>query len=575
MTARQYPTRQTRRSTPLDPADLVVIFGFLALIWALAQIRPAIVAPPATTIDLAPGNLPYYALRSATRMFAGLILSVIFTLAYGYAAAKSRRAARVLIPLLDVLQSVPVLGFLSFIVPMLVALSPGSVLGLEFASIFAIFTSQAWNMTFSFYHSLVTLPGDLKEAVRLYHVPLWQRFIRLEVPSAMIGLIWNGMMSFGGAWFFLAASEAISVNNQSYTLPGIGSYVQLAINGQNWGALAVALVTMITMIVLIDQLFWRPMVAWAERFKFEESESGNAAQSWFLDLLKRSHILSRASAALSPLSESVTNRLAKVTIPRERVTVSVQRQQRIDQTYNLVLGLGLIAAVIYLVLFIHNGGIGLDEVGKVFLYGLITFARVMVLIVIAALIWTPVGVYIGLHPRVSQYAQPVVQILASFPANFLFPLATVFFLQANININIGGILLMALGTQWYILFNSIAGAIALPNDLREMATNMGLRGWRKWRDVLLPGIFPAWVTGAITASGGAWNASIVAEIVTWGSTTLTATGLGAYVAQASQSGDTARLVLGISVMSLFVVGVNRLFWQRLYHLAETRYRIGA
>ncbi|MHB8628099.1 MAG: ABC transporter permease [Aggregatilineales bacterium] len=575
MTTRQYPTRQTRRTMPLDPADLVVIFGFLALIWAFAQIRPAIVAPPVTTIDLAPGNLPYYALRSALRMFAGLFLSIVFTLSYGYAAAKSRRAARVLVPLLDVLQSVPVLGFLSFIVPMLVALSPGSVIGLEFASIFAIFTAQAWNMTFSFYHSLITLPTDMKEAARLYHLPLWQRFIRLEVPSAMIGLIWNGMMSFGGAWFFLAASEAISVNNRNYTLPGVGSYVALAISGQNWGALAWALVTMITMIVLIDQLFWRPLVAWTERFKFEESESGDAAQSWFLDLLKRSQILSRGSAALSPLTEWIGNRLAKVTIPRERVTVNVQRQERIDQTYNGVLIVGLIAAVIYLVVFIHNGGIMLDEVAKVLVYGLITFVRVMVLIVVAALIWTPIGVYIGLHPRFSQYAQPVVQILASFPANFLFPLATIFFLQAHISINIGGILLMALGTQWYILFNSIAGAIALPNDLREMATNMGLRGWRKWRDVLLPGIFPAWVTGAITASGGAWNASIVAEIVTWGSTTLTATGLGAYVAQQSASGDSARLVLGISVMSLFVVGVNRLFWQRLYHLAETRYRIGA
>ena len=573
MTARQYPTPQTRRTMPFDAADVVVIVGFLALIWALAQIRPAIVAPPASSIDLAPINLPYYALRSALRMFAGLVLSTIFTLAYGYAAAKSRRAERVLVPLLDVLQSIPVLGFLSFIVPTLVAFSPGSVLGLELASIFAIFTSQAWNMTFSFYHSLITLPGDLKEAARLYHLPLWQRFTRLEVPSAMIGLIWNGMMSFGGAWFFLAASEAISVNNQNFVLPGIGSYVQLAINHQNWSALALALITMIIMIILIDQLFWRPLVAWAERFKIEESE-GTTAQSWFLNLLKRSHVLSFIASALSPFTEWITNRVAKMTIPHERVAVNSQRQRRADQLYNLLLLVILVAGGAYLLLFIANGSIGIDEIVKVLLYGLITFARVLVLIAVAAVIWTPIGVYIGLHPRVSQFAQPIVQILASFPANFLFPLATIFFLRAHIDINIGGIVLMALGTQWYILFNSIAGAIALPNDLREMATNMGLHGWRLWRDVLLPGIFPAWVTGAITASGGAWNASIVAEIVTWGSTTLTATGLGAYVAQASQAGDSVRLVLGISVMSLFVVGLNRLFWQRLYRLAETRYRIG-
>jgi NitT/TauT family transport system permease protein len=573
MTARQYPTRQTRRTMPFDAADIVVIVGFLAMIWAFAQIRPAIVSPPVSTIDLAPINLPYYALRSAIRMFAGLFLSTIFTLAYGYTAAKSRRAERVLVPLLDVLQSIPVLGFLSFIVPTLVAFSPGSVLGLEMASIFAIFTSQAWNMTFSFYHSLITLPGDLKEAARLYHLPLWQRFTRLEVPSAMIGLIWNGMMSFGGAWFFLAASEAISVNNQNFTLPGIGSYVQLAINHQDWGSLALALITMITMIVLIDQLFWRPLVAWAERFKIEESE-GDTAQSWFLNLLKRSHVLSFVANALSPLVEWVTNKVAKATIPHERVTVNTERRRQTDQLYNLFLIIVLIAGAIYLVTFIANGAITIGEVGKVLVYGLITFGRVVVLIIVAALIWTPVGVYIGLHPRVSQYAQPIVQIMASFPANFLFPLATIFFLRAHIDINLGGIVLMALGTQWYILFNSIAGAIALPNDLREMATNMGLHGWRLWRDVLLPGIFPAWVTGAITASGGAWNASIVAEIVTWGSTTLTATGLGAYVAQASQAGDSVRLVLGISVMSLFVVGLNRIFWQRLYHLAETRYRIG-
>ncbi len=578
MTTREYPTRQARRFAPFDFSDVIVVLAFLVFLWALAQVRPSLTAKlpanPSEAIDLAPGNLPYYALRSATRMFAGLLVSTIFTLIYGYIAAKSRRAGRVLIPLLDVLQSVPVLGFLSFIVPTLVALSPGNVFGLEMAAIFAIFTSQAWNMTFSFYHSLITLPTELNEAVRLYHLPKWQRFTTLEVPAAMIGLIWNGMMSFGGGWFFLAASEAISVNNQNYVLPGIGSYVATAIGLRDKTALLYAVITMIVMIVLIDQLFWRPLVAWAEKFKFEETESVNKAQSWFLNILVHSHLLAYLGHILVPLQDRLTTSLARVTIPQERVVTNPQRQRRIDQIYNVILLLGLTGILIYLVFFIQNGAVGVNEVLHVLFLGFITFLRVLALIVIAALIWTPIGVLIGLNPKVSQFLQPIVQIMASFPANFLFPIATIFFLKANISIDIGGIFLMALGTQWYILFNSIAGAIALPNDLREMATNMGLRGWRLWREVLLPGIFPAWVTGAITASGGAWNASIVAEIVTWGKITLTATGLGAYIAQVTQSGDSARLVLGISVMSVYVVGLNRFFWQRLYKLAETRYKIG-
>jgi NitT/TauT family transport system permease protein len=578
MTTREYPTRQARRLASFDLGDAVVVLGFLVFLWVLAQVRPGLTARlpenPSSVIDLAPINLPYYALRSALRMFAGLLLSTIFTLSYGYIAAKSRRAARVLVPLLDVLQSVPVLGFLSFIVPTLIALFPGQIIGLELASIFAIFTSQAWNMTFSFYHSLVTIPNELNEAARLYHLPLWQRFVRLEVPSSMIGLIWNGMMSFGGGWFFLAASEAISVNNQNYVLPGIGSYVATAIGAHDRTALLWAVLTMIVMIVLIDQLFWRPLVAWGERFKFEETENVNQARSWFFDLLKSSHVLALFSEAIAPGLDRVTNFVTRLTIPREHVVTNVQRQRRIDQTYNIILIFGLLGVLFYLVFFIQQGSVGVNEVLHVFLLGFATFLRVIVLIIIAALIWTPIGVLIGLNPKLSQFLQPIVQIMASFPANFLFPVATIFFLQTHLDINIGGIFLMALGTQWYILFNSIAGAMAIPNDMREMATNMGLRGWRLWRDILLPGIFPAWVTGAITASGGAWNASIVAEVVTWGSTTLTATGLGAYIAQVTTAGDSARLVLGISVMSLYVVGLNRLFWQRLYKLAETRYKIG-
>ncbi|MCS6835308.1 MAG: ABC transporter permease subunit [Anaerolineae bacterium] len=564
------------RPIPSLLADAAVLLGVLLLLYAAARIGAgALVSfqPPTDVpeVSLDPANLPYYGARSTLRMFIALAASLIFTFIYGYIAAKSRRAERVLIPLLDVLQSVPVLGFLSITVTGFIALFPGSLLGLEMASIFAIFTGQVWNMTFSFYHSLKSLPRELDEAATLYRLPRWQRFFKLEVPAATIGLLWNAMMSFGGGWFFVAASEAISVLNQEYTLPGLGSYVAAAVAAEDLGALGLAILTMGFIIVAVDQLFWRPLVAWADKFKLERSAAAEAPRSWVLDILRASSIPGLLAAALAPLGEAFNNLIARRAARRE--AHSRQERPTDDRLYSAVLVLIVISAILLALDFILRD-LGLEEVFQAVLMGCVTFLRVLVLLVVSTLVWVPIGVAIGFNPRLSQIAQPVVQFLASFPANFLFPFATLFFIRAGVELNWGGILLMSLGAQWYVLFNTIAGAMSIPSDLREMARNMGVRGWQLWRSLIIPGIFGAWVTGGITATGGAWNASIVAEIVSWGNTTLRAYGLGEYISVATEAGDWPRIVLGVGLMCMFVVGLNRIFWRRLYDLAERRYRLG-
>jgi NitT/TauT family transport system permease protein len=523
-------------------------------------------------VSLNPRHLPYYAARSTLRMFIALFWSTVFTLIYGYVAAKSRRAERVLIPLLDILQSVPVLGFLSITVTGFIALFPGSLLGLEAASIFAIFTSQVWNMTFSFYQSLRMVPSELDEAARLYQLSLWQRFTKLEVPTAMIGLIWNAMMSFGGGWFFVAASEAISVLNQQYTLPGLGSYVAGAIASENLPALGWAFLTIAVVILLVDQLFWRPLIAWSDKFRLEQSSAAEAPNSWLFNLFKAARLPRLIGRALTPVGETINSVLSSLTPQRPPLPVDKNQQVVGDRLYNFGL-LFLIGALVVAGLHFIFTTVGLGEVFRTFVLGLFTLGRVVVLLVVATLIWTPIGVAIGFNPRLSRLLQPVVQFLASFPANFIFPFATLFFIRSHISINWGSIFLMSLGAQWYILFNSISGAMSIPTDLREMAADIGLRGWRLWRKLIIPGIFSAWVTGGITASGGAWNASIIAEVVAWGQTTLTASGLGAYIAKATEVGDWPRITLGIGMMSVYVVGLNRVLWRQLYQLAETKYHL--
>jgi NitT/TauT family transport system permease protein len=529
--------------------------------------------PPKTvpSIDLDPRNLPYYAARSTLRMFVGLLWSLIFTFAYGFAAAKSRKAERVLVPLLDILQSVPVLGFLSITVTGFIALFPGSLLGLEFASIFAIFTAQAWNMTFSFYQSLRTIPRELDEAASLYRLSAWQRLTKLEIPNATIGLVWNAMMSFGGGWFFVAASEAISVLNRKYTLPGLGSYVQAAVDAKNLPALGYALLTMAVVIVLVDQLFWRPLIAWSDKFRIEQNASAQAPSSWVYDLFRRANLPLLIERALTPIGDVAGRALSAISRPRAPRS-ETPASRAIDRAYDAIL-IVIVAILLAVGLHFILSTVGFGEVLKVLGLGLATFARVLVLLAFATVVWTPIGVAIGFNPRLARFLQPVVQFLASFPANFIFPFATLFFLRFHIDINIGCVALMALGAQWYILFNSIAGAQSIPTELREMAADFRLTGWLKWRKLIIPGIFGSWVTGAITASGGAWNASIVSEVVSWGDKTLTATGLGTYIADATTKGDWPRITLGVSIMSLYVVGLNRTVWRRLYTIAETRYHL--
>ncbi|MEN9251756.1 MAG: ABC transporter permease subunit [Thermostichales cyanobacterium BF3_bins_165] len=569
-----FPTPETLRRLPAGIPDIALILGSLVILGFIARVgEGALVAfrPPEIIpqVVLDPWQLPYYAGRSTLRMFVALFFSTVFTLIYGWVAAHSRWAEKILIPLLDILQSVPVLGFLSITVTGFIALFPGSLLGLEAASIFAIFTSQVWNMTFSFYHSLRTLPQELQEAVTLYRLSGWQRFTHLELPAAMIGLIWNAMMSFGGGWFFVAASEAISVLNQEYSLPGLGSYVTVAIAQEDLGALGWALLTMAIVIVLVDQLFWRPLVAWSDKFRLEQSAAASTMESWVYELLQTARIPRLLAQALRPLQDSLDQFLSRLTAPRPTPPAPTPRQDRwFDATLALLSGVLLV----WIVHFVSTS-LGLGEVLKTFALALLTLLRVSLLLVVASLIWTPIGVAIGFQPRLARALQPIVQFLASFPANFVFPFATLLFIRSHISLDWGSILLMALGSQWYILFNSIAGAQRIPTDLREMAAAMGLHGWQRWRQLIIPGIFSAWVTGAITASGGAWNASIVSEIVSWGSTTLQATGLGSYIAEATTQGDWPRITLGIAMMSLFVVGLNRLLWQRLYQLAETRYHL--
>lgn len=569
------PQPEALRGTRFGWADLLVILAVLVLLGLLARggseamvsFQPPRVSP---TVSLDPRQLPDYALRSTLRMFIALGCATVFSLIYGSLAAHNHRAERVLIPLLDILQSVPVLGFLSISVTGFIALFPGSLLGLEAASIFAIFTSQVWNMAFSFYQSLRTVPSELIEAASLYRLSRWQRFSRLELPSAAIPLLWNAMMSFGGGWFFLAASEAISVLNQTYTLPGIGSYVAAAVAARDLRALAWALLAMAVVILVLDQLFWRPLVAWSDRFRLEQSGSGQRPSSWVFDLLQTARIPALLGELLAPAGDGLDRLLSALLGPAggHRQEGAAADERWFNLAVLVAVG-GLLAALAHFILVT----VGAAEVLRAFQLGLHTLGRVVLLLVAASLIWTPIGVAIGFQPQLAQLLQPLVQFLASFPANFIFPFATLFFIHAHVPIGWGSILLMALGSQWYILFNAIAGAQTIPSDLKEMADDVGLEGLQRWRKLILPGIFSAWVTGGVTASGGAWNASIVSEVVSWGGTTLKADGLGAYIAEATRAGDWPRIALGIGLMSLFVTALNWLLWRRLYGLAERRYHL--
>jgi len=565
---------EARRLLPSrwDLLAALLVLGFIAL---FADASSTLVRPLSSLtrepLSLDPSNLPGYALLTAMRMLIALGVSLVFTLTYATWAAKSQRAGTLLVPLLDILQSIPILGFISITVVFFLSLAPGKIFGAEIAAVFAIFTSQAWNMAFSFYQSLRTVPEELTEAGRMFGMNAWARFWRIEVPFGMPALIWNMMMSMSGGWFFVTLSEAISVGHTTIALPGIGSYIAQAIAERNLHAIFWAIGTMLIVILIYDQLLFRPLVAWADRFRFDNEDSEEQPESWVLNVVRRSTLMDRIAAPFQSFMHRTYRFSAPLRRPAHRTAPAIS-----PRIADIVWALFLIALAAYALWRIYEllaGALGWSDIVGALGLGAITMLRVTLLIALASLVWTPIGVYVGMRPHLAHIIQPVAQFMAAFPANLLFPLAVFVIVRLSLNPDIALSPLMVLGTQWYILFNVIAGAAAMPRELRDVGTNLQVKGWLWWRKIALPAIFPFYVTGAITASGGSWNASIVAEVASWGSQTLRAHGLGAYIADATAAGDFHKIVLGIATMSFFVVVVNRLFWRPLYWYAERRYRL--
>ncbi|HEX3917003.1 MAG TPA: ABC transporter permease subunit [Caulobacteraceae bacterium] len=559
---------------PFNIWDLVALALIVGVFVAMSHGAKETFAPLKSLgeapISLDPWRLPEYAVRTSLRMIAAMLCSLVFTFGYATLAAKSRHAEIVLVPLLDILQSVPVFGFLTFTITGFMALVPGNVLGAEFASIFAVFTAQAWNMAFSFYQSLRTIPADLEEAARSFGLTAWQKFWRLEAPYGAPALIWNMMMSMAGGWFFVVLSEALTVGNTTVTLPGVGSYIAAANAKGDYGAVGWAILTMGVTILIFDQLLFRPLVAWAEKFHFEQTASADPPQSWLLDVLRRTRLMAAVGRPLGAVARWLASLRILGRLPRAPAL-----SQRGERTFDAV----WIAVVLALAAL--AGKSILDFVARELTWAdlfhavslaFLTLARVLVLVALAAVIWTPIGVWIGLRPKVAERVAPIALFMAAFPANLFFGVAVSLIMAFRLDPNVFLSPLMILGTQWYILFNVIAGASAFPTDLRQVAQSFGVKGWQWWRHVMGPGVLPYFVTGALTASGGAWNASVVSEVVPWQGHTLRAAGLGSYIQDATTAGDFPRVALGVAVMSVFVVALNRTLWRPLYRLAERRFR---
>jgi NitT/TauT family transport system permease protein len=564
--------RAVHRLRSTTVADVVVGLAVLVVLYLVVRAgRDTTVSfhgPTSASTDRAVRLLPGDAVLTLLRMFAALAASYAFALGYGWLAASSRRAERVLIPVLDILQSVPVLGFLSVATTGLLALFPGTTIGLELVAIFAIFTSQAWNLAFSFHGSLTSEPADLDEAARLLGLSRWRRFWTLDVPWATTGLVWNGMMSMGGGWFFLVASEAITVGGVDRSLPGVGSYTAAAIAAGDLTAVGWAVLTMTIMVVGVNVVFWRPLVAWSERFRHGPADA-TPPRSAVLDLLRRSHWPRAVGRLRRRLAEPVGRFGDRLLGTDRSLPVAADADDGIRWTS--VVGAALVGLGTWRFLDYVTAADGYAVFGRPIVLGFVTLLRVAAVLVGSTILWFPVGIWIGLDPRRIRIAQPVVQVLASFPANVLFPFAIWFLVRTGLSLQIGGVALMALGAQWYVLFNVIAGAQAIPGDLRDAMDDLGVTGLRRWRCLYVPAVFPAFVVGAIAAAGGAWNASIVAEVVTYGSTRLTASGLGAYLAEATDAGNFPHVLVGIAVMAVFVVGLNRLVWYPLARFADRRW----
>ncbi len=555
-----------------DVLLLILVFAVLFFLgWAGSQMATPYQLGDQIPISLEPSNLPFYALRTVLRLFIALIFSILFTFAIGAFAAKNRRAEQIIIPAIDILQSIPVLSFLSITVTGFIHLFPNSLLGPECASIFAIFCAQVWNMTFGFYQSLKTIPYDLKEVSSMFRLSAWQRFWKVEVPFSMSGLLWNMMISMSASWFFVVLSEAISVAHQNIRLPGVGSYIALAIAQKDLHAVGYAILTMVIVIFLYDQILFRPLIAWSEKFKVEQSPDNSEYQSWLIDLIRGSRLMKRFIRVLNIFTDNFVNaRWLRLAEPRAIKEIDMKKQKRLDRLWGLLVLLFIISGAWFLLKFIL-AELKVSEIVHVFFLGAATGTRVIVLIVLSSLVWIPVGVWIGLRPQIAQKIQPVIQFVAAFPANLFYPLFVIAIVEFHLSVEIWVTPLMILGTQWYILFNVIAGASTIPRELYLAADNFGLKGWIWWKRLALPGIFPFYITGAITAAGGAWNASIVAEWVSWGNTTLKATGLGEYIQASTTAGDFPKIALGTAMMCVYVLAFNHLIWRPLYRLAEERF----
>lgn len=552
-------------------AFLLVLGVLAAFVWGAKQMAAPYEFGQNLAISLDPRQLPKYALFTVLRLFTAMAFALLFTFTVGTLAAKNKRAASFILPCIDVLQSVPVIGFLSITVIGFIALFHGSRLGPEAAAIFAIFTAQVWNITLSFYQSLRSVPLELKEAADMFHLSAWQRFWRVEVPFSIPGLLWNMMLSMSGSWIFLIASESISVNQQTINLPGIGSYLGLAISQSSISAVLYTILTMLIVILAYDQLFFRPLLHWSKKFTFETVSQIQRTPSWLTLLLQRSQLARYCSQGFAKFSTYFIN------LPFFSCSPAIDKPKNpYWNFFTHVLWYGLLffslAGSLYLLFEFIVRHIAVSEILHVLKLGVVTTLRVLIVTFLCSVIWVPLGVFIGLNPRAATIVQPIAQFLAAFPTNVLFPIVVILILKYHLNVNIWVTPLMLLGTQWYILFNVVAGASALPEDLKQATANFGVKGWQWWRRLILPGIFPYWITGTLTAVGNCWNTSIIAEAVSWGSTTLVATGLGAYIAQKSALGDFPRVALGIAVMSILVLLMNRLIWQPLYRLAQSRYK---
>lgn len=583
-TDRKEQPRRPRKPRRFGGIDLVVFLAFIAAatLIVLAAARWTTPLTPAVTIDLSPSVLPAYAGYSLLRMVLAYLLSLVFTLIYARIAATNRRAEVVMVPLLDILQSIPILSFLPAVTLALVAAFPHSNIGLELASVILIFTSQAWNMTFSFYHSERTLPTDLQEVSTVTRLRPWRRFLVLELPSSMIGLIWNSMMSWAGGWFFLMASEQLTIGSRSFQLPGLGSYLQAAANAGNIGAILLGLATLVALIVLLDLFFWRPLVAWADKFKVELSSGADAPHSPVLDALRRSALIALVNRKVfRPLGRVLASLLDRLQpLPGASSPALMPAHASRFPPVRKVAGWVFVFLLAVLALFGLWSmvrlliQVDLGTWGTLLLAAFATWLRTLAALLIG-IAWTvPAGVAIGLSPKWSRRLQPVVQVIASIPATAVFPVLLLALLALPGGLSWASVLLMLLGTQWYILFNVIAGAMAIPSDLREATTVYHVSGWRRWRTLILPAIFPYLVTGMLTASGGAWNASIVSEYVQFQGHTTSTFGLGASIASAAAAANFPVLLAGTVLMAAFVVILNRLAWKRLYALAERRYTLG-